>query len=151
MERIYYDYDTFTRDLKALADKSEGGYDALVAIARGGMTMAHMLGEYWDIRPVFVINAIGYDATEKRDRVHLFNVPDLKGYKKVLIVDDIADSGETLEAVRQTLEEKNPGIRFQSATLFYKPLKSCVEPDFWVRSIGKEWIDFFWSDDLKNL
>ncbi|WP_300364816.1 phosphoribosyltransferase family protein [Hydrogenimonas sp.] len=149
MKRVRYDYETFAKDLHALADSIPERFDAIVAIARGGMTMAHLLGEYWGIRNVFVINSIGYNDTRKLEKVKIFNVPDLTTCRNVLIVDDIADSGETLKAVTETLTSRYPGKTFKTATLFYKPDKSIVEPDYWLKSIEDEWIDFFWSDDLK--
>ena len=149
MKRVYYDYGTFRDDLKALADRIDEEFDAIVAIARGGMTMAHLLGEYWDIRRVCTINAIGYDDTQKRGELTIFNYPDLSTPRRVLIVDDIADSGETLAAVRQKLSARYPAIRFRTATLFYKPEKSCIEPDWWLKK-ADAWIDFFWSEDLKR-
>lgn len=151
MRRVRYDYDTFAKDLRALADAIDGKFDAIVAIARGGMTMAHMLGEYWDIRNVFVINSIGYEDTTKLEKTKVFNVPDLVPYGKILVVDDIADSGETIDAVMKTLLARYPDKRFETATLFYKPHKSIVKPDHWLKSIDDEWIDFFWSDDLKTI
>ena len=150
MERIYYDYATFRADLKALADKLPNDFDAIVAIARGGMTMAHMLGEYLNIRHVYSVNAIGYDDTCKLDTLQIFNLPDLKAAKKILIVDDIADSGETLREVTACLKKAYPATDFQTSTLFYKPEKSVVEPDYWVKETRDEWIDFFWSEDLRR-
>lgn len=151
MRHIRYDYATFAKDLRALADSIPGTFDAIVAIARGGMTMAHMLGEYWNIRNVFVINSIGYEDTRKLETTKVFNVPDLSPFQNILIVDDIADTGETLEAVTRTLQERYPDKRFETATLFYKPKKSRVRPDYWLKAVDDEWIDFFWSDDLKAL
>ena len=150
MERIYYDYATFRDDLKALADKLPDDFDAIVAIARGGMTMAHMLGEYLGIRHVYSVNAIGYEDTRKLDTLQIFNLPDMQKTRKVLIVDDIADSGETLKTVTACLKKENPTADFKTATLFYKPEKSVVEPDYWVKEARDEWIDFFWSEDLKK-
>ena len=151
MKRVRYDYGTFVKDLRNLADRLPEKYDAIVAVARGGMTMAHMMGEYLDIRPVFVINSIGYEGTRKLDAPHVFNVPELPDCQKVLILDDIADSGETLAAVRKILEKRYPEIEFTTATLFYKPKKSIVEPDIWLNEVEDEWIDFFWSDDLREM
>ena len=150
MERVYYDYPTFRADLKALADRLPDDFDALIAVARGGMTMAHMLGEYLNIRHVYSLNAIGYDDTRKLDSLQIFNLPDLQRVRKALIVDDIADSGETLKAVIDRLEKANPNTLFQTATLFYKPEKSIVKPHYWVKEAHDEWIDFFWSEDLKE-
>jgi len=148
MKRLYYDYETFSSDLLKLANQIDEKFDAIVAIARGGMTMAHMLGEYRDIRKVFVINAISYIETKKLEKPHIFNIPDLFDCQNVLIVDDIADSGDTLLAVIRKLETKYPKLSFKTATLFFKP-DSKFQPDF---SLNRAdiWIDFFWSEDLKN-
>jgi len=146
MERLQYDYETFSSDLLKLAQKIDEKFDAIVAIARGGMTMAHMLGEYWNIRKVFVINAIGYIETKKLGKPHIFNIPDLTGCKNVLIADDIADSGDTLLAVTEELKEKYPDLTFKTATLFFKPTAK-FQPDFSLNRADK-WIDFFWNIDI---
>ena len=148
MDRIRYDYAAFVEDLQRLADSIDERFDAIVAVARGGMTMAHMLGEYWNIRNVFVVNAVGYEDTRKMGRPRVFNMPDLTGYESVLVVDDIADSGETLASVMRKLEERYGDTRFKTATLFYKP-KSIFQPDYRVRE-AKGWIDFFWNEDMKR-
>ncbi len=150
MRRLFYDYATFATDLKALAKRIDEPFDGIVAIARGGMTMAHMLGEYWGIREVFTINAVGYEGTRKLDRTRLFNPPDLDGLNRVLIVDDIADSGQTLQAVTRRFQAHYPAILFRTATLFYKPKKSCFEPTWWQKEADDAWIDFFWSEDLNR-
>jgi xanthine phosphoribosyltransferase len=148
MERIRYDYKTFAKDLHALADSIDETFDAIVAIARGGMTMAHMLGEYWDIRNVYVINAIGYEDTKKLGTPHVFNLPDLSECRNVLVVDDIADSGDTLFAVMEKLKAHDPGVSFKTATLFYK-MDAKFQPDYKFKK-AEGWIDFFWNEDLKR-
>ncbi len=148
MKRIKYDYETFVKDLCDLAESIPQKFDAIVAVARGGMTIAHMLGEFWDIRKVFVINAVGYEDTKKLGRVEIFNIPDLEGCEKILVVDDIADSGETLLKVMQKLKSLYPEKTFKTATLFFKP-DAKFEPDFKVKK-ADGWIDFFWNEDLKR-
>jgi len=106
------------------------------------------LGEYYDIREVYAINTIGYDDTEKLTEVTVFNIPNLQMTKRVLIVDDIVDSGDTLIAVLKVLEAKYPTIEFFTASIFYKPTAS-IEPTWWVKE-ANAWIDFFWSEDLKD-
>ncbi|WP_457599374.1 phosphoribosyltransferase [Hydrogenimonas sp.] len=148
MERIRYDYDTFLKDLRTLADSIDERFDAIVAVARGGMTMAHMLGEFWNIRNVFVVNAVGYEDTRKLGESKIFNIPDLAGCQRVLVVDDIADSGETLACVMGKLKERYPEKRFKTATLFYKP-DALFQPDYRVKE-AKGWIDFFWNEDMRR-
>jgi xanthine phosphoribosyltransferase len=110
--------------------------------------MAQMLGEYYDLREVYAINTIGYENTQKNDTVEVFNIPDLKSAKQVLIVDDIVDSGDTLVEVLKVLNEKYPAVTFLTVSIFYKKT-ACIKPTWYVKE-AKGWIEFFWSEDLKN-
>jgi len=104
MEKHYYPYSEFRDDLKTIASKIDKPFDAIMGISRGGLSMAQMLGEYYDIRKVYAINSIGYDDTVKLDEVRIFNIPDLSGSKSVLIVDDIVDSGDTIVKILEILK-----------------------------------------------
>ena len=148
MTKVYYPYGEFVSDLKLLTSKIDQEFDAIIAIARGGLSVALMLGEHYDIRDVYAINTIGYVGTKKLDEVKVFNIPYLNGAKKVLIVDDIVDSGDTLREVLKVLEERYPFTIFSSASIFYKPTAS-IEPTWWVKE-ATEWIEFFWSEDLND-
>ncbi|HIP50831.1 MAG TPA: phosphoribosyltransferase [Campylobacterales bacterium] len=147
MEKIYYAYDEFREDLKALTQKIDETFDVLIPISRGGLSMGQMLGEFYDIREVYAINTIGYDDTQKLDEVRVFNVPQLQEHQKVLIVDDIVDSGDTLVEVLKVLMEQYPTVRFYTASIFYKPT-AIIKPTWHVKE-PKDWIEFFWSEDLK--
>ena len=143
----YYPYETFRDDVKALRNKLQTlNIDTIVGVARGGLTLAHALGESLELRRVETLRTELYDAMQKREQIKLFGMCDLSGSKKVLVVDDIADSGETLEAVMKSLRKEYPKIVFTTATLFYKK-SSCFEPDVWVHE-AKEWIEFFWEIDF---
>jgi xanthine phosphoribosyltransferase len=148
MNKIYYPYEEYKQDLKTLISKIDQPFDAILGIARGGLSMAQMLGEYYDLREVYAMNTIGYEGTEKKESVEVFNIPDLKSAKIVLIVDDIVDSGDTLVKVLKILGEKYPKVTFLTASLFYK--KSATITPTWYVKEAKEWIDFFWSVDLKK-
>ena len=146
MSKIYYPYQEFKEDLKALIQKIDQTFDTLIPVSRGGLSMGQMLGEYYDIREVYAINTIGYDDTQKLDEVRVFHIPNLAKAKRVLIVDDIVDSGDTLIEVLKTLENLYPDVVFFTASIFYKPT-AVIEPTWWVKEpIG--WIEFFWSEDL---
>ena len=116
--------------------------EVILPIARGGLCFGHLLSEELDIRDVFCINSIGYDKDKKLDNIKVFNIPTLEN-KRVLVVDDIADSGETLKEVLKVLKEKNPTCEFKTATLFYKK-SSIIQPDFTIHE-AKEWINYFWN------
>ncbi|SFV63203.1 Putative nucleotide phosphoribosyltransferase [hydrothermal vent metagenome] len=147
MRKIYYPYEEFKDDLKTLTQKIDQPFDAILGIARGGLSMAQMLGEYYDLRKVYAINTIGYEGTEKKESVEVFNIPDLKEAKQVLIVDDIVDSGDTLIEILNSLNEKYPCVVFLTASLFHKKTAK-ITPTWYVKA-PKGWIEFFWSKDLK--
>ena len=147
MHKTYYPYEEFREDLKTLTQKIDTSFDAILPIARGGLSMALMLAEYYNIREVYAINTIGYEGSKKLDEVDVFNIPDLKSAKRVLVVDDIVDSGDTLKKVLEVLTEQYPDIGFASASIFYKS-SACIEPTYWVKE-ATEWIAFFWSEDLR--
>ncbi len=148
MDKIYYSYNEFRDDLKSLTQKIDQPFDAILGIARGGLSMAQLLGEYYDLRAVYAINTIGYDGTKKNDSVKVFNVPDLKSVETVLIVDDIVDSGDTLVEVLAVLNDMYPNVTFHTASLFYKKTAK-IAPTWYVKE-AKGWIDFFWTVDLRN-
>ena len=146
MIKFYYPYQELVYDLKNLIKMIDQEFDVILPIARGGLTIGQMLGEYYNIREVYAINTIGYNDTEKLDKVTVFNIPNLQMTKRVLIVDDIVDSGDTLTSVLKVLETKYPTIEFFTASIFYKPTAS-IEPTWWVKE-PNAWIEFFWSEDL---
>jgi len=145
----YYAYENFKNDTKELIEMvDEFNPQTIVGIARGGLTLAHCMAEGLDIREVQTLRTELYDATCKRDELSIFNTCKFGDVKRVIVVDDIADSGETFAAIMKHLRDKYSDIEFKSAALFYKKT-SIYEPDFWVNE-ANEWIDFFWERDFKN-
>jgi len=140
----FYSYEEFKNDMLNLSNQlKDYNPEALISIARGGMTIGHFLGESLDMRKVYTINAIHYDDTEKLRDVKLFNFPDLENHKNVVLVDDISDSGDTLEAIINVLNEKYPTLEIKVATIFYKE-ETKVKPDFYIKKTT-DWIVFFWD------
>ena len=144
----YYSYENFKNDTNSLIDKIKVyNPDTIVGIARGGLTLAHTVSEGLNIRNVQTIRTELYDYTQKRDRISIFGECNFKDAKRVLVLDDISDTGDTLKDVMNSLESDNPYIEFKSATLFYKKTSSYA-PNFWMNE-ATEWIDFFWERDFK--
>ena len=143
----YYSYENFKQDTNELINKvKEYKPHAIVAIARGGLTIAHAMAEGLDIRDVQSLRTELYDKTNKRESITIFNNCEFKNIKRVLVVDDIADSGDTFKAVMEFLVKENKNIEFKSLVIFYKKT-SVYEPHFWINE-AKEWIEFFWEKDF---
>ena len=145
----YYSYDEFISDCVKLTKIIDWEFDAIVCIARGGLSLAHILGKYYNIREVYAINTIGYENMTKLDQVTLFNIPDLKNTKRVLVVDDIVDSGDTMKLVLDTLKKRYPSCEFRSVALFYKKT-AVMKPDWYVKE-ADTWVDFFWAVDMQRV
>jgi xanthine phosphoribosyltransferase len=146
---IYYSYEEFVKDTKKLIECSRGfEADTLLAVARGGLTLGHAYALAVDNRRLFAINSVLYEKDQKGQRCEIFNMPDLKDAKRVLILDDIIDSGQTMKEVVALLKKSYPKVEFKIASLFYKPT-AVIQPDFSVNE-AKEWIGFFWEKDFEE-
>ncbi|MBU1659338.1 phosphoribosyltransferase [bacterium] len=145
----YYAYENFKNDANALIQEiKEFNPQAIIGIARGGLTLSHALAEGLNIRDVQTIRTELYDAANKREELTICGRCSFGDVQRVLVVDDIADSGDTLKAVMNYLACGASEIEFKSATLFYKKT-SVYEPHFWINE-ADDWIDFFWERDFKN-
>lgn len=125
----------------------ESGYhpDLIVSVARGGLLPAGAIGYALDIKSLLVLNVEFYTGigTTLLDPRLVDPVPDNSGLdgKTVLIVDDVADSGRTLEFVRGICARRAKNIR---VAVLYKKSRSVIDPDYvWKRT--DEWISFPWS------
>jgi xanthine phosphoribosyltransferase len=141
----FYSFEEFKKDVNILSEKiKKYNPDCLVAIARGGLTLSHFLGENLNIRSVYTINSIHYDGEKKLDTFEIKNIPNLSNHKKLVLIDDISDSGETLKEIIDILKTEYPEIEIKTATIFYKK-DSLIIPDFKVR-VADKWITFFWEN-----
>ena len=148
MEKLYYGYDLFMKDTQELVNKCRiFEPEILLAVARGGLTLSHLMAQALNIRDLYTLNSIHYEGEKKLDTFNIFNIPDLSWANRVLIIDDIIDSGETMKEILSILKEKFPNIEFKIVSLFYKTT-ALIRPDFSVRE-ANEWIDFFWEVDVK--
>jgi xanthine phosphoribosyltransferase len=147
MEKVYYSYEECLKDCRVLIPQiNEYQPDALIAIARGGLLLGHLLSEALGTREIYTLNSIHYDGTKKLETFDIFNIPDLSRIHKVVLIDDIVDSGESMVEIVKILNQKFPHCEFKIATVFYKTT-ALIQPDFSVKE-AKEWIEFFWEVDL---
>lgn len=145
----FYSYDEFKCDVNMLAKEIKPyNPDVILAIARGGMTLGHFLSEALEMRDLYSINSIHYEETRKLDTINIFNIPDLSRANRVIIVDDIIDSGETMIEIKRVLTQKYPHLDLKVASVFYKE-KALLRPDFSARE-ATEWIEFFWDFQIDN-
>ena len=142
-------WDQFHRDSRALAWRltSEGPFEAVVAIARGGLVPAAIVARELNIRKVESVAIKSYDHRNQGNVVVLKalaqDILDIaKKGGKVLIVDDLVDTGATARIVRDML----PGAHF--ATVYAKP-KGREMVDTFITEVSQDtWIFFPWDLDV---
>lgn len=141
---IEYDYAMFEKDAAMLADACRGyAPDTIVAVARGGLMPAQFLAYQLDVRHVDVLRCESYDGSIQRKDVQIRGECDVRHSSRILVVDDIIDSGKTARAIDAYLKILNPGAQVRWATLWFKPTAS-RRPEYFCNETD-EWIDFFWE------
>jgi xanthine phosphoribosyltransferase len=142
-------WDQFHRDSRALAWRlnAEGPFEAVVAIARGGLVPAAIVARELNIRKVESVAIKSYDH-QSQGGIQVLKpmaqaILDIaKGGGKVLIVDDLVDTGATARVVRDML----PGAHF--ATVYAKP-KGREMVDTFITEVSQDtWIFFPWDLDV---
>lgn len=126
---------------------ADDGYEPeiIIAVARGGLVDAGALSYALGVKLSDAINVEFYTDvhTTLPDPILLepmLDVASISG-RKLLVVDDVADSGRTMKLVLEILREQGAEVR--SAVLYEKSV-SVVKPDYTWRHTD-EWIVFPWS------
>ena len=147
-EREELTYEMFGTAVRALATAvADSGYrpDWIVCIARGGLPIGGALGYALSLKNIATINVEFYTDVDERREVPVVLPPVLDlvelSNTDVLVVDDVADTGETLEMVLNLLSESVNTVR---SLVIYEKSRSVVRPDYvWKRT--DSWINFPWS------
>ncbi|WP_027876227.1 phosphoribosyltransferase [Meiothermus cerbereus] len=133
---------------KLLGQVNPNDFDCILAVTRGGMIPACLVSEATDQRNILTAAVMFYtDVGETiKDPVFLqFPSDSLLYGKRVLVVDDVWDSGKTAVAVRERI--RMAGGRPQVAVLHYKPSKSQFPadgPDYYAAET-EAWIVYPWD------
>ena len=148
---FHVSWDQLHRDSRALAWRLDGagprgeGWRAVVAITRGGMAPAMIVSRELDIRTVDTISVKSYDhQTQSEPRI--IKTPDIEVVgdgEGILIVDDLVDTGRTLEVVRALMP------RAHIATVYAKPMGR-GQVDTFITEVSQDtWIFFPWDMALQ--
>ena len=122
-------------------------YDLLLVITRGGMVPACLISEQTNIRNIVAAAVMFYTDVDETlpDPVFLqFPGDALLAGKRVLVVDDVWDTGRTIVAVKERIAAA--GGRADLAVLHYKPARSLFDqrPDYFAETTDA-WIVYPWD------
>ena len=119
--------------------------DVVVAIARGGLLPAGAIAYGLGVKNCGALNVEFYTGIGTVLPAPELRPPELDmsylGDKRVLLVDDVADSGRTLDLAVKLLAEQSAEVR--SVVIYTKPT-TIIQPDFAWKDTNR-WIDFPWS------
>jgi hypoxanthine phosphoribosyltransferase len=144
------DWPIYGSGVRELAQKvADSGYrpDMILAIARGGLFVAGSLGYALSVKNLYVMNLEYYTGVDSRLEVPVMLPPYLHKFDltdaKILVADDVADTGHTLKAVHEFCQDV---VAESRTAVLYEKSHSLVRCDYvWKRT--DQWINFPWSSD----
>ncbi len=147
-------WDQFHRDCKALAwrlagvAEAQGEWTTIVSITRGGLVPAAIIARELGIRNIETFCIASYHEYQDQGDLLVLKpvaadiVESSNGGEKVLVIDDLTDTGKTAKKIRETLPKAH------IATVYAKP-KGCPMADTFVTEVSQDtWIYFPWDMDL---
>jgi hypoxanthine phosphoribosyltransferase len=126
----------------------DSGYqpDIVIAIARGGYVPARLLCDHLDIYNLTSMRIAHYTRGVDKSEAARLSMPlntDIRGMR-VLLVDDVDDTGDTLQLALEHLNSFNPA-EIRVAVLHHKHISSVV-PDFYAQKIiSWRWLTYPWA------
>jgi hypoxanthine phosphoribosyltransferase len=136
-KHLYVSYDEYHNLIEKLAIKvfqSGWEFDTILCLARGGLRPGDILSRVFD-KPLAIMSTSSYRSDAgtvqgKLDIARFITTPKGEIAGRVLLVDDLADSGHTLQAVvAQLVNEYPPITELRSAVIWTKAL-STFNPDY---------------------
>ena len=135
----------FKDDIKKLAEemyKKRWIPDEIIAVTRGGLCAAALLSQYLDVRVITTICLKSYDKNYTRGTIKELTHPIIDSSKRILFIDDLCDSGATVDWIRDNYCSDNVKMavvynKNNSYSFFFKPVKK--EPGVW--------LEFPWEDE----
>ncbi len=140
-KHLYVSWDDYHQMIERLArqvHESGWAFDQILCLARGGLRPGDVMSRLFD-KPLAIMATSSYRAEAgtiqgRLDMATYITMPKGELAGRVLLVDDLADSGVTLQAVVDRLRSM-PAIReLRSAVLWVKGI-STYEPDYFVEKL----------------
>ena len=148
MPDLYVTWDQYHAEIEKLArqiHESNWQFNQLICIARGGLRVGDVLSRIYDM-PLAILSTSSYTEKAGTIRGELMIADQMTMASgrlgdRVLLVDDLVDSGVTLEAVTRTLPQRYPQITaLRTAVLWYKAC-SVFKPDYFTEYLpDNPWI-----------
>ena len=138
-KHLYVSYDEYHNLIEKLAIKvhqSEWAFDTILCLARGGLRPGDILSRIFD-KPLAIMSTSSYRAQAgtvqgNLDVARYITTPKGEIAGKVLLVDDLADSGLTLNVLIKQLKENYPAVTEMRSAVIWTKAISNFTPDYTV-------------------
>jgi uncharacterized protein len=139
MSDLHISWDEYHRSIELLAEQiaaSEWEFNQIICIARGGLRVGDILSRIFQ-QPLAIISASSYSGEASRERGqlaigHQIAMSTANLGNRILLVDDLVDSGVTLKQIVGWLGDRHPEIQeLKTAVIWYKSC-SIYAPDYYV-------------------
>lgn len=144
-----------TSEVAAKIKKSGFYPDAIIAVSRGGLIPGRLVADFLHVKYVLAIKADHWGITASKDGKASISYDlnpdlDLSG-QNMLIVDDVTDTGESLELCKERVLGRHPAD-VRTATVYHLS-HSKYKPDYFGAEREWAWIVFPWNrtEDLVNI
>jgi len=126
--------------------------DVIVGVSRGGWPPARVMSDLLENPELANVRVEFYTGVAETKSKPVITQPlsvPVKG-RRVLIMDDVADTGKSLLLVRDHVKE-NGAAEIKLATIYYKPW-SVITPDYYIKET-RAWIVFPWErkETVRNM
>lgn len=151
MADLYISWNDYHNAIERLAAKvhtSGFAFDQIICLARGGLRVGDVLSRIFN-QPLGVLATQSYFANADKSAEsqgeltigqHMAKVNQRLG-ERVLMVDDLVDSGKTMQEVIGHLRQRYPGILEVRTAVIWKKGCSVFTPDFWADDLpDNPWI-----------
>lgn len=149
MDYEYISWNRFYRLCSVLYRRIDGsGFtpDLIIAITRGGYPLARVLADFFGLMDLVSLKIEHYRGPIKQKRATVpYPLPLSIARRRVLLVDDVSDSGDTFEAAFAELARHGEPAQLRTAVLHHKRT-SRYTPDYHAQRVLKwRWITYPWA------
>jgi len=129
--------------------------DVVVAIARGGYAPARLVCDYLGVTDLLSIQVVHWPSTAQVSERAYIKYPltvDLSG-RKVLVIDDIVDTGDSIQLAKEYIERNNKNVDVRTAALQWISTVAKFKPDYWAVEVRDwTWFVYPWNvtEDVTN-
>lgn len=147
MTDLIISWDRYHHTIEQLANNiqaSDWEFNQIFCLAKGGLRVGDILARIFDC-PLAVFNVASYGGSDDRHRGTLKRAENFTNFgilgDRLLLVDDLVDSGITLQTVKQWLQEEYPHLLEVRTAVLWAKGSSGIKPDYYVEYLADNpWI-----------